>query len=180
VYTRRNLLQAGSLGLLGLSLADVHALRAAGAARGAALPAPRAVIYLFLSGGLSQHDSFDPKPDAPDNIRGEFAPIHTRTPGVLICEHLPRLAARSQHWALVRSLSHPTNDHSLGHHMMLTGRSDTPPGFSPSRPQPTDYPSIASVAGRLVRDATTCRRRRCCRFLTSTTRDASYPASSPG
>jgi hypothetical protein len=150
VFTRRDLLQAGTLGLMGLSLADVHALRAAAAARGATLPAPKAVIYLFLSGGLSQHDSFDPKPDAPDNIRGEFTPIRTRTPGVLICEHLPRLAARIPHWALVRSLSHPTNDHSLGHHIMLTGRSDTPPGFNPSRPQPTDYPSIASLAGRLV------------------------------
>src|SRR5690349_16776026 len=101
VFSRRDLLQAGAVGLLGLSLGEVHALRAAA---GAGMSAPRAVIYLFLSGGLSQHDSFDPKPDAPDIIRGEFAPIHTRTPGVLICEHLPRLAARSHRWALVRSL----------------------------------------------------------------------------
>jgi uncharacterized protein (DUF1501 family) len=150
VFTRRDLLEAGSIGLMGLSLAEVQALRAAASARGTNGPAPRAVIYLFLSGGLGQHDSFDPKPDAPDNIRGEFAPIATQTPGVFVCEHLPRLAARSRRWALVRSLSHPTNDHSLGHHIMLTGRSDTPPGFSPSRPQPTDYPSIASVAGALV------------------------------
>jgi hypothetical protein len=137
------MLQAGAISLMGLSMADVTVLEAAGRSG----PQSRAgsVIYIFLSGGLSQHDSFDPKPDAPAAIRGEFVPIGTRTPGVAICEHLPRLAARSHRWALVRSLSHPSNDHSLGHHIMLTGRSDTPPGFNPNRPEPTDYPAIASV-----------------------------------
>ncbi len=53
------------------------------------------MIYIFLSGGLAQHDSFDMKPDAPDGIRGEFNPIATRTPGIQICEHLPLLAERS-------------------------------------------------------------------------------------
>lgn len=147
-FTRRDMLQAGTIGLMGLSLGDVASLRAASANGGAR---GRSVIYIFLSGGLSQHDSFDPKPEAPDNIRGEFRPIQTRTPGISICEHLPRLATRSQKWALVRSLSHPSNDHSLGHHIMLTGRSQAPLGFSPNRPQASDYPSIASVAGYLTR-----------------------------
>jgi hypothetical protein len=146
-FTRRTLLQAGGIGLLGLSLPDIWALRAVSENRG---PPPRSVIYVFLSGGLSQHDSFDPKPDAPDNIRGEFRPIATRTPGVFICEHLPRLACRSDKWALVRSLTHPSNDHSLGHHIMLTGRSQAPVGFSPVQPRPTDFPSITSVAGALL------------------------------
>ena len=141
VFSRRDVLQAGTLGLMGLSLAEVHALRAAAAARGANPPAARAVIYIFLSGGLCQHDSFDPKPDAPDNIRGEFAPIATRTPGIHICEHLPRLAPRSHLWALVRSLRHPTNDHSAGHHIMLTGRSDTA-----ARVQP--QPAAGRATGR--------------------------------
>jgi uncharacterized protein (DUF1501 family) len=152
VFTRRDMLQAGAIGLMGLSLPEVHALRAA-PSRGMNEVNPagrRSVIYIFLSGGLAQHDSFDPKPDAPDNIRGEFAPIHTRTPGVHICEHLPRLAARSDKWALVRSLTHPSNDHSLGHHIMLTGRSQAPVGFSPVMPRPTDFPAMASVAGYLV------------------------------
>jgi hypothetical protein len=154
VFSRRDLLHAGTLGIMGLSLADVQALRAASAAQGTP-PAPqRAVIYIFLSGGLAQHDSFDPKPDAPDTIRGEFRPVQTRTPGVHICEHLPLLAARSHRWALVRSLSHPSNDHSLGHHIMLTGRSDAPRGFNPGVPQPTDYPSVASVAGYLLKGRT--------------------------
>jgi hypothetical protein len=146
-FTRRDMLQAGAIGLMSLSVADVEALQAAG---GAGRGRPKSVIYIFLSGGLSQHESFDPKPDAPDNIRGDFSPIRTRTPGVLVSEHLPRLAARSHKWAVVRSLSHPSNDHSLGHHIMLTGRSETPPSFSPSRPQPSDFPCIAAVAGRLL------------------------------
>jgi hypothetical protein len=147
-FTRRTMLQAGSISLLGLSLSQVFALRAA-AAQGRT-PAPRSVIYVFLSGGLSQHDSFDPKPDAPDNIRGEFRPIATRSPGVHICEHLPRLASHSDKWALVRSLTHPSNDHSLGHHIMLTGRSQAPIGFSASEPRATDFPSITSVAGAML------------------------------
>jgi hypothetical protein len=149
VFSRRDMLQAGGIGLLGLSLADVQALQANPPARRNSQP--RSVIYIFLSGGLAQHESLDPKPDAPDNIRGEFQPIRTRTPGIMISEHLPRLAARSHKWAVVRSLSHPSNDHSLGHHIMLTGRSDAPLGFSPNRPQATDYPSMTSVAGNVLR-----------------------------
>src|SRR4051794_3492054 len=95
-FSRRSMIQAGGIGLLGLSMGDVRALGADEPRRAA----PKSVIYIFLSGGLAQHDSFDPKPDAPDTIRGEFAPIRTRTPGVTVCEHLPRLAARSDKWAL--------------------------------------------------------------------------------
>ena len=115
--------------------------------QGGKQPRAKSVIYIFLSGGLAQHDSFDLKPDAPDNIRGEFKPIATRTPGIQICEHLPLLAARSQQWALVRSLTHPSNEHSDGHHIMLTGRTPMPPGFDAGKPKPTDWPSIAAVAG---------------------------------
>src|SRR5204862_1295816 len=94
--------------------------------------------------------SFDPKPDAPEDIRGEFRPIATRTPGLFLCEHLPELARRSHLWSLVRSLTHPSNDHSAGHHIMLTGRSDLPVGFDPNAPRPTDWPAIAAVAGAVA------------------------------
>ncbi len=147
--TRRTALQAGAIGLLGLGSNHLAPLRAANPDAGRA-PA-RSVIYIFLSGGLSQHDSFDPKPEAADTIRGEFQPIDTRTPGVQICEHLPKLAERSHLWSLVRSLTHPSNDHSLGHHIMLTGRSPAPPIFDPSKPLPTDFPSIASIVGAVTR-----------------------------
>ena len=126
-------------------------------------PRPKSVIYIFLSGGLAQHESFDMKPDAPDTIRGEFKPIATRTPGIQICEHLPLLAERSDMWALVRSLAHPHPDHSAGHMLMLSGRSQLPPvstARSPSR-------RLAVDGGRgqhgLRSRATTCRRPWCCR-----------------
>ena len=150
--SRRTAMQIGSVGLLGLGMNHVSGLRGLAAENGVAASQPRAkgIIYIFLSGGLGQHDSFDPKPDAPENIRGEFAPIETRTPGVFVCEHLPMLAARSNKWAVVRSLTHPYNDHSTGHHVMLTGRTPTPLGFDGNRPKPTDFPSIASVVTRVV------------------------------
>jgi len=132
----------------------VEALRAAGAAEGSLSSTSlhaRSVIYIFLSGGLAQHDSFDMKPEAPDNIRGEFKPIATATPGLQICEHLPQLAQRSHLWALCRSLSHSTNGHSEGHLFMLAGRSVLSPGWDANRPSPTDWPSIASVAGAVTR-----------------------------
>jgi hypothetical protein len=112
-------------------------------------PTARSIIYIFLSGGLSQLDSFDLKPDAPAEVRGEFRPVATSTLGIRICEHLPRLAERSNLWALVRSMSHPSNAHSDGHAMMLTGRTALPPGFDGNRPTPADWPSVAALVGRL-------------------------------
>lgn len=147
--TRRTALQAGSVGLLGLGTNHLAALRTAAATGHEGLGTAKSVIYVFLSGGLAQQDSFDMKPSAPDNIRGDFQPIATRTPGVQICEHLPLLAQRSHLWSLCRSLTHPSNDHSLGHHIMLTGRTETPIGFNPSKPGPLDWPSIASVVGAI-------------------------------
>jgi hypothetical protein len=95
----------------------VAGLRALAAPAAAVQPKAKAVIYIFLSGGLAQHDSFDMKPDAPDGIRGEFKPIATRTPGIQICEHLPLLAERSQ---LGRSAfgGPSVSEHSSGHLLM--------------------------------------------------------------
>lgn len=148
-FSRRTAIQAGAIGLLNLGMNHVDGLRALAAPADAAGTAPRkakAVIYIFLSGGLGQHDSFDMKPEAPDTIRGEFKPIATRTPGIQICEHLPLLAERSHLWALVRSMAHARPDHSGGHLLMLTGRSQVPVGFDAMKPKPTDWPSMAAVA----------------------------------
>ena len=111
---------------------------------------PRSVIYLFLTGGASQHDTFDMKPYGPAEYKGEFNPIATQTPGTEICEHLPMLAQRSQHWSLVRSLTHRDNGHETGTYLMLTGRSEIPPTFRSARPQSTDWPSIAAIAGAMT------------------------------
>ena len=147
-FTRRTALQAGSVGILGLGmnhLADLtgHAAEAASIGPGRA----KSVVFIFLSGGLTQHDSFDPKPEAPDSIRGEFSPIATQTPGLEICEHLPLLAQRSEKWAVLRSLTMPNNEHSQGHMMMMSGRTKLPPTFNGSKPMPEDWPSIASIVG---------------------------------
>jgi hypothetical protein len=147
--SRRTAIQAGAIGILGLGMNHLDPLRASAASGTSAgkSPAARSVIYIFLSGGLAQQDSFDLKPEAPDTVRGEFKPIATRTPGIEICEHLPMLAQCSDKWALVRSLTHPYNEHSQGHLVMLTGRTPMPVGFDASQPKPTDWPSIAAIAG---------------------------------
>ena len=146
--SRRTMVQAGALGLLGLGSNHLGGLREATAGAGPLKATAKSCIYIFLSGGLSQHESFDLKPQAPAEIRGEFSPIDTRTPGIQISEHLPGLAQRSDRWAVVRSLTHPTNDHTLGHYLMLTGRSAASPLFRGDRqPRPSDWPSIASTVG---------------------------------
>ena len=141
---RRVALQAGAIGMMGMS--QLSAIRDAAAATGNE-KRHRSVIYIFLSGGLSQHESFDMKPNAPDSIRGEFDPIATATAGTQISEHLPLLAQRSEKWSIVRSMTHPYNEHSEGHHVMLTGRTPMPRNFSGSEPRPTDWPCLASIIG---------------------------------
>lgn len=145
-FSRRTALQAGSIGLLGMGINHLAGMQAMASPERS--HKTRACIYIFLSGGLSQQDSFDLKPNAPDSVRGEFSPIATKTPGIEICEHLPMLAQRSESWSLLRSLTHKSNDHTASHSIMLTGRSTMPPTFKGDRkPRSTDLPSIASVAG---------------------------------
>jgi hypothetical protein len=149
--SRRTAIQAGAVGLLGLGMNHLEQLLASPGGRAGSGGKARSCIYIFLSGGLAQHESFDLKPDAPAGIRGGFKPIATRSVGVQICEHLPRLAERSQQWSIVRSLTHPTNGHTLGHFFMLTGRSVPSPGFRGDRePRQSDWPAIASVVGEAL------------------------------
>ena len=154
---RRTAVQAGAIGMLGMGMNHLSGLRQAqaapatvGSGESANRGTAKSCIYIFLSGGLAQQDSFDLKPHAPDSIRGEFNPIATSTPGIDICEHLPMLAQRSEHWALVRSLTHPTNGHTLGHYYMLTGHSTAPVFKGDRKPRPTDWPSISSIVGDAV------------------------------
>lgn len=145
--SRRVAIQAGSVGLLGLGINHLDGLQALSGDD--VKEKQKSVIYIFLSGGLGQHDSFDMKPGTSEEIRGEFKPISTATTGLQICEHLPKLASISNHWSLVRSLTHPYNEHSIGHHVMLTGRTPEPVGFQPNRPTSSDFPSIPAIVGRL-------------------------------
>ncbi len=149
--SRRQALQVGAIGLLGLGSNHLHGLRQAEAAGRGPAGSAKSCIFIFLSGGLAQHESFDMKPRASEEVRGEFGPIPTATPGLQICAHLPQLAARSRKWSLIRSLTHSSNEHSAAHHIMLTGRSELPPGFTPSGPGPDDHPSLAALIGYATR-----------------------------
>ena len=139
---RREFLRAGALSLFGLGLPTL--LQGRGAAN---LPRRRAkaCILLFMWGGPAQQDTWDPKPAAPVEYRGEFQPIATTVPGLQICEHMPRLAQRAHRLALVRSMTHNDVNHVTAPHMLLTGR-PTPGGALAD-----DFPSIGAVLSRLGR-----------------------------
>jgi hypothetical protein len=141
---RRDFLRAGSLPLLGLGLPEL--LRARESA-GAKLGRAKACIVLFMWGGPAQQDTWDLKPDAPDNYRGEFKPIATKLPGVQICEHLPKLAARMDKLALIRSMTHDDVDHTSATHFMLTGRGRP----NRSAPRTDDFPNYGAVLAHLGR-----------------------------
>ena len=102
----------------------------------------RAVILLMLVGGPSQLETLDPKPDAPEEIRGPFRSIPTRVPGIRISEHLPRLAARMDRFALIRSMHHDEAPiHETGHQLLQTGRLCR---------SGEEHPHLGSVAARLL------------------------------
>jgi Protein of unknown function (DUF1501) len=136
--TRRDFLRAGGAGLgaLGFGLRELDA--------GTAIESSseRSVILLLLAGGPSQLETFDPKPDAPAEVRGPFRSIATRCPGVRICEHLPRIAARMDRLALVRSMHHESAPiHETGYQLLQTGRLCR---------AGEEHPHIGSVVARLA------------------------------
>lgn len=143
--TRRAVLRAGSLGLFGLGWPD---LISSAVAQGGSTGAGRAksCILLFMWGGPAHQDTWDLKPDAPVEIRGEFKPIATTVPGVQICEHLPLLAARANKLAIVRSLTHTNVDHTAATHYLLTGQ-PPPAGADLTK----DWPHVGSVLARIGR-----------------------------
>ena len=149
-FVRREFIQVGFSGLLGLGLSDLAAglaRAAAGSADHSPRPTPpraKSVILVFLTGGLSHLDSFDMKPDAPVGIRGEFKPVATSVPGTQFCEHLPQLAARADRLAIVRSLSHAFRNHLNATHEILTGHSQ-PGAFFDKVASRDDYPCYASA-----------------------------------
>jgi hypothetical protein len=119
--TRRDFLQVGALGAIGLTLPQLVAAEAAGAVKGP--HDDRSVIMIFNLGAPSQMDTFDPKPDAPAEIRGPFKPISTKSPEMQITEILPRHAEHADKFSVVRSCFHTAAAvHDTGHQMMQTGR----------------------------------------------------------
>lgn len=138
---RREFLQVGYSGLVGMGLPALLANRTQAAE--STTRRARSVILIFLTGAPSQLDMFDLKPDAPESVRGTFRPIATRAVGVQICEHLPRLAARADKYAIVRSMTHGLPSHEHATHMVLTGIDKMPLG-STHMASRHDWPCYAS------------------------------------
>jgi len=157
--TRREWLRIGGLSTLGLSLADLLWARSVQAASplttyNSPLTLPtyfgkaKSCIVVFLFGAPAHQDTFDMKPDSPSEVRGEFKPISTNVPGTHVCEHLPRLAGMTDQYAIVRSMSHPDNTHTVAMHYMLTGVRHVAPNTNP-RNHPTDFPTFGAAMNYL-------------------------------
>ena len=152
--TRREWLRVGGLSILGLSLTDLLAAQnrlqaaprlspLANGLSGAQFGRAKNVIFLWLQGGPPQHETFDPKPEAPVEIRGPFKPIQTNIPGTQFCELLPRTAQRADKLAVIRSLSTDDNNHDVSGYWVLTGYPYGP--GSARQIKPTDWPYMGSV-----------------------------------
>ena len=152
-WTRRRWLSAGSLATLGLSWSSLLARRAAA---GPSPESPRATakacLQLFLWGGPSAQETWDPKPTAPEATRSQFDAIATRTPGMAIVEHLPLLAQRSDRYTIVRSLTHTGVNHGTSAYHMLTGHLHWSPGTL-RHPTKKDMPNLAASAAPLLEHA---------------------------
>ena len=139
--SRRRCLQVCGSGVIGAAVASSAK---AGSQSGRA----KSVLIVHLSGGPSQLDTVDMKPQAAAEIRGEFQPIATTIPGIQVCEHLPELARQMDRWSIVRTLSHPEHNHLLATHVALTGRPTPVPrgGSDLDRVESrNDFPNIASA-----------------------------------
>jgi len=146
--SRREALRAGALAVAGLGLPELYRNRA-GAAGPGGFGRARSCLMIFMWGGPSQLDTWDPKPDAPAEIRGSFRTIATRTPGVRISEHFPRLAARTDKLAIVRSMSHDDFAHLSTAHRILTGHLAPTPYSDAAGPSPNDWPHLGSLVARV-------------------------------
>ena len=138
--TRREAIQIGYTGLLGFGLPSLWGRSALADGSG---PKAKSVLLIFQTGAPSQIDTLDPKPEAPEKVRGSFQPIATAVPGIQVCEHLPLLAARADQFAIVRSMTHNVPSHEHGTHMMLTGIDRMPPGATHMASR-ADWPCYAS------------------------------------
>ncbi len=145
VRSRRTFLQATTCGIGAIEMLGTCA---AGLTPGPSEKQSRgtACIVFFCDGGPSHHDTFDPKPNAPTEVRGEFGVIDTAVPGLRVSEHLPLLARQAEHFALLRSLHHGNPSHAPAEHQMLTGRMGSRPGTARAV---IEAPSLGSIVSRM-------------------------------
>ena len=132
---------------MGLSLGGSQGLQAAPSSNGARA---KSVIMVYCGGGISHHDSFDPKPDAPAEVRGEFSTVSDRRlPGVFFTELLPRLARQAVRFTLIRSVHHDQTNHGVSAYFMQRGYTEPDPSFDGPDKQPRSTPNIGSQVARL-------------------------------
>lgn len=145
-FSRRELLRVGSASLLGLSLPQLLEGRQAAAAEGRSFGKAKSCILLFMWGGPAHQETWDLKPDAPAEVRGEFQPIATNVPGIQIGEHFPQLAQRTDKLCLVRSMTHANVDHTTATSFLLTGHPPIPGGEIRKQ-----WPHMGAVLSRMGR-----------------------------
>jgi uncharacterized protein (DUF1501 family) len=144
--SRRGFLRLGSIA--GLSLAQFLRLQAAQTADGINKKDINC-IFIFLLGGMPQHDLWDHKPDAPTEIRGDFKPIKTVVPGIGLTDLLPHTAQVTDKLAILRSLTHGDSDHGRGYHVMMTGFTPGPGDFNSTKNNNV-HPSLGSMVARMT------------------------------
>ena len=142
--TRRQVLQVGALGTLGLTLPS--ALRAE--AKSGLKVRAKSVIFLHQFGGVPQQDTFDMKPDGPSELRGEFKPIPSSLPGLNVCELLPKVSRIMHHMTVVRSVNHKTSAHNSAAYYSLTGQRPRVDIVSATASS-SDYPGYGSIVSKL-------------------------------
>jgi hypothetical protein len=157
--TRREMMRLGGLSLGGLSLASLLKNRALSAAstqtsQGPGFGKAKSVILFGLVGGIPQHETWDPKPEAPEEIRGEFGVTATKTPGLMVGELMPKVAQLTDKIAVLRAMVTRDNSHSSSGYQMLTGIEHQPLSRENALPvPPNDYPSMGAMVRALKNDA---------------------------
>lgn len=141
---RRGMLKAGLAGIAGLSLPELLRSRARAAESGQSLASKKSVILLWMAGGPSHIDTLDPKPERPYQNRGPFGVTQTKLPGVLICEHLPKLAGMLDRFTVIRSVD-PRHSSHEPNTVMQTGNNEAEPRVNPEAEK---YPAIASLVAK--------------------------------
>jgi Protein of unknown function (DUF1501) len=151
--SRREALRAGALTLSGLGLPGLFRSRALAsggeASRSSGFGRAKSCILIFQWGGPSQLDTWDPKPHAPIEIRGEFSQIATKTPGVFISEHFPLLAQQTHRLAIIRSMTHDDPAHLSTAHRLLTGHMAPTPNSDAAPPSNSDSPHLGSIVAKV-------------------------------
>lgn len=138
-HSRRDVLRS-SIGLAGLTVPTMLQLQS----QAAVFPQAKSCIVVFCWGGISHYESWDPKPDAPSELRGEFSSINTNVPGIRFCEHIPQMAKHADKLAIIRSVSHDQGGHQQGMYISLTGHK-LAGGRAKDR---NNWPSVGAMVSR--------------------------------